>query len=93
MTKQDITVRLQLTACKCHELTNTFVNDLKYGRKCADNEWKDIIILNAYIKLLENYDLAAIDNCITKDQLNIMLDKISKLTKICFKPKNFSYSS
>ncbi len=93
MNEQDITVRLQLTACKCSELTNTFVNNLKYGRKCAQTEWKNLILLNAYISLLEDYDVDSDTNCITEDQLNIMLDNISILTKICFKPEGFNYYS
>lgn len=93
MNQQDIDVRLQLTSCKTSVLTNTFVNNLKWGKKCAKTEWKELIILNAYISLLEDYNVDNTDsNCITEDQLDIILDNISKLTSICFKPEGYTYS-
>lgn len=94
MNQQDLTVRLQLTSCKCSELTNSFVNNLKWGKKCAKTEWKELILLNAYISLLEDYNIDdETNNCITEDELSIIVDNISKLTKICFKPEGYNYSS
>lgn len=51
----DIDVRLQLIGCKYAELANIYANDLKYGRKCAKSNLKKLIILNAYIELIEKF--------------------------------------
>ncbi len=88
---QDLLIRLQLTGQKYSELTNTFVNDLKWGKKCAKTEWKNLIILDVYISLLEDYNIDGV-NCITEDQLITVFDNISTLTKLCFKPFNYTYS-
>jgi hypothetical protein len=31
------------------------------------------------------------DNCITEDQLNVILENISRLCKVCFQPEGFAY--
>lgn len=91
ITEQDILVRLQLTSCKIGTLSNTYVNNLKWGRKEAKISWKELILLDVYLKLIEKYDLTSDNNCITEDELTSLFDKISTLTKLCFKPYGFSY--
>lgn len=93
MTQQDLDVRLQLIGQKYSGLANIFANDLKWGRKNAKHEWKELILLDVYISILENYDINSSSNCFTEDELLLIFDKISKLTKICFKPLGFTYSS
>lgn len=53
LNQTDIDVRLQLTGCEFSELANTFANDLKYGRKCATTNQRNLLLLNAYIELIE----------------------------------------
>lgn len=60
ISQQDIDVRLQLTGCKLGELTNLLANDLKYGRKCAKENQKLILLLNAYTELIECYSVSDI---------------------------------
>jgi len=71
MTTQDLLVRLQLIGQKYSNLTNTFVNDLKWGKKCAKTEWKQLILLSVYISLLEDYNIEETNNCITETQLQL----------------------
>ena len=58
ISQQDLDVRLQLTGCKLSELINTYVQDLKWGRKCSEKRLSDLILLNAYVELLECYQVA-----------------------------------
>lgn len=51
----DLLVRLQLSGCKYGELANRFADDLKYGKKCAHTNMRNLLLLNAYIELLECY--------------------------------------
>jgi hypothetical protein len=92
ITQQDLTVRLQLLGCSYGELTSTFANNLKWGKKCAKTEWKNLILLGVYISILEDYHVDDEVNCLTENQLSTMLNKASKLTDICFKPYNFTYT-
>jgi len=92
MVEQDILVRLQLTNQKYSILANNYVNALKWGNKKAKTSWKELIVLDVYMNIIENYNLDSDNNCITEDELKIIFDKISKLTNICFKPFGFSYT-
>jgi len=67
LTQQDIDVRLQLAGQAYGCLTNLYANDLKWGRKC-DNE-ENLFLLNAYLELVESYhiDTDTYINCITSD--------------------------
>lgn len=51
----DITVRRQLAGCEYGELALELANDLRYGRKCATKHLNNLLLLNAYIELLELY--------------------------------------
>jgi hypothetical protein len=57
ISQQDLTVRLQLTGCAYSKLANEFADNLKYGRKCAIDNEKTLLLLNAYIELIECYKL------------------------------------
>lgn len=58
LSQQDLDVRMQLTGCKYGELVNTYVTNLKWGRKNACDNIKDLLLLNAYIELMECYNVA-----------------------------------
>lgn len=93
ISQTDLIVRLQLLGCEYSELTSIFANNLKWGRKCANTEWKNLTLLGVYISFLEDYHIDDDVNCITEAQLLTMLDQASKLTKICFKPYGFNYTT
>lgn len=93
ISQQDLDVRLQLLGCEYGELTSIFANNLKWGKKCAKTEWKKLILLGIYISILEDYQIDNEVNCLTEDQLSEMLNKASKLSDICFRPYNFTYTS
>lgn len=61
MNQTDLNVRLQLTGCKYGELINSYITDLKYGRKCKSTDLHDLMLLNAYIELMECYKLKPAD--------------------------------
>jgi hypothetical protein len=60
ISQQDLDVRMQLTGCKFGQLTNEFADNLKYGRKCIVENQKNLVLLNAYLELLECYKVALI---------------------------------
>jgi hypothetical protein len=60
ISQQDLDVRLQLTGCKFGQLTNEFADNLKYGRKCIIENQRNLVLLNAYLELLECYKVALI---------------------------------
>ena len=60
ISQQDLDVRMQLTGCKFGQLTNEFADNLKYGRKCIIENQKNLVLLNAYLELLECYKVALI---------------------------------
>lgn len=93
VSQQDIDVRLQLITCKYADLANKYSNALKWGLKESVYSWKKLILLDAYVSLIKDYDVNnPTKNCITQDQLIVMFDKISEITNICFKPFNFTYT-
>ena len=60
ISQQDLDVRMQLTGCKFGQLTNEFADNLKYGRKCIVENQRNLVLLNAYLELLECYKVASI---------------------------------
>ena len=61
ISQQDLDVRMQLTGCKFGQLTNEFADNLKYGRKCIVENQRNLVLLNAYLELLECYKVALIN--------------------------------
>lgn len=58
ISQQDLDVRLQLTGCKYGELANRYANDLKYGKKCANTNGRNLALLNAYLELMGCYKVS-----------------------------------
>ncbi len=58
ISQQDLDVRLQLTGCKYGELANRYANDLKYGKKCANTNGRNLALLNAYLELMGCYNVS-----------------------------------
>lgn len=91
MNSTDFLVRMQLIGCKYGTLANTWVNDLKFGRKCAiKNKW-NLFLLNMYLEILECHELNNEDSCFTDDEIKDIFDNISELTGLCFQPYGFTY--
>lgn len=91
LNQTDIDVRLQLAGCAYSELSARFNDDLRYGRKCVTKNRIDLMLLNVYLEMLECYDITSEDNCLTEDEIQLIIEKISSLTGICFMPIGFTY--
>lgn len=89
----DLVIRLQLSGCKYGELALEYINDLKYGRKCATKHQWELFLLNVYLEILECHDLDSENTCFTEDEIKEIFNKISKLTDICFRPLGYTYRS
>ncbi len=55
-----------------------------------------LTLLGIYIELLSGYQVdecgySQVGNCLTEDQANLLFDKITKLTGLCFQPLGFNY--
>ncbi len=87
----DLIVRLQLSGCKYGVLAKEYINDLKYGRKCATKHQWELFLLNVYLEILECHDLDNENSCFTDEEIQNIFDKISTLTGICFRPLGYSY--
>lgn len=53
----DLNVRLQLISCCFSALSATFADDLRYGRKCTDQDRTDLAMLMIYLEILECYSI------------------------------------
>ena len=93
ITQQDINVRLQLSGCAFSDLALRFNNDLRYGRKCVTKNRIDLMLLNIYIEMLECYNIDSTSNCLTEDEIQLVIEKISTLTGVCFMPIGFTYTA
>lgn len=95
LSKVDLLVRLQLSGQKYSELVSKYIDYIRFGKK--DNVLKNkLVLLDIYIELLLNYKICTCDtdctnNCITEEQAQLICDKISKLTNLCFQPIGFNY--
>jgi len=87
----DLLVRLQLAGCKYGDLALEYVNDLKFGRKCATKHQWELFLLNVYLEILECHEIDNENSCFTDEEIQSIFNKISELTDICFKPIGFSY--
>lgn len=93
----DLSVRLQKISCAYKDKAVKIANDLAYGLPCA-NKINDSIIITYFIEMLKCYDTtgtteAELDdlNCISYEDLNNVLDWLSKKLDICFAPYGASY--
>ena len=93
----DLLVRLQLSGQKYSEILNKYIDSLRWGKKDYKALENKLVLLGIYIELLQdfqvlecNYDQT--NNCLTEEQAQLIADKISKLTNLCFQPLGFKYS-
>jgi len=93
----DLEVRLQLSGQKYSEMLNKYLDILRYGKRGAEVYESKLNLLGIYIELLQDYEVDECghdqtNNCLTEDQANLLFDKISQLTKVCFQPLGFNYT-
>lgn len=93
MTQQDLDVRIWMTKQAYAEMSDTYNSNLKYGRKCSNIDVETLIILCAYIELLECFNLLKTNNCVTEDELKIIIDNISLITGLIFPPYDFTFNN
>lgn len=75
ISQQDLDVRMQLTGCKFGQLTNEFADNLKYGRKCIVENQRNLVLLNAYLELLECYKVTLIiEEQLSTGSINLSYD-------------------
>lgn len=93
----DLSVRLQKISCAYKDKAVVISNDLAYGLPCTDKV-NDSIIITYFIEMLQCYDVTGVTeteldelNCITYDNLNNVLDWLSKKLDICFAPYGAEY--
>ena len=98
LSKLDIKVRLQLSGQKYSEILSKYIDSLKWGKKNSILLETKLTLLGIYIELLLDYTTldnspTPINNCLTESQAQLITDKISKLTNICFQPIGFVYNT
>ena len=92
----DLLVRIQLSGQKYSEILNKYIDGLRWGKKDVILLETKLTLLNIYIDLLIDYTVCECDadctnNCLTEEQAQLISDKISTLTNVCFQPLGFNY--
>jgi hypothetical protein len=95
----DLDARRQKTACWIHEEATKIANNLKYSGKIDNCRLSNLSYVVAALEAVECYvpiTTAAQDgedNCLTEALAESLFNNISKITKICFVPKNATYTA
>lgn len=93
--RDDLTARLNKTACWIHARALTLSKHLKYEGRIDDCAEANLALLTAYLEVMECYTpiTSSSDdfNCITEAEAEQIFENISKLTGLCFIPKNAVY--
>lgn len=97
--QNDLDARRQKTACWIHEEATKIADKLKYTGKIDNCRMANLSYVVAALEAVECYipiTTAAQDgevNCLTEALAESLFDNISKITKICFVPKNSTYTA
>lgn len=91
LSQLDINVRLQISNCCYSSMALEYAKDLKWGRKCKEENRRKLVLLGILIDILNSYQVGEDDNCYTEDEIQDLIKNIEKLTGICFKPIGYSY--
>ena len=93
--RDDLTARLNNTACWTHERALTLSNHLKYTGRIDNCAEANLALVGAYLEVMECYTpiTSATDttNCMSEAEAENIFNNISKLTGLCFVPKNTTY--
>ncbi len=92
----DLQVRLQLSGQKYSEILSKYIDGLKYGKRDNILLQTKLTLLGIYIELLQTYSVDECNydqtnNCLTEEDAQLLANKISQLTNICFQPLGFKY--
>ncbi len=93
----DINTYLQLSGIEYSNILDKYIDSLRWSRKDAEELQEKLFLLNVYIRILENYKPGCLNgvietnNCQTEEQIINIIEKISKLTGICFQSPGFQY--
>ena len=93
--RDDLTARLNKTACWAHNRALTLSKHLKYEGRIDDCAEANLSLVVAYLEVMECYTpiTSSSDdfNCLTEAEAEQIFENISKLTGLCFVPKNTAY--
>jgi hypothetical protein len=93
--RDDLTARINKTQCWTHEEALKLTKNLKYEGRIDDCRLANLSLVIAYIKVVECYTPITSDdddfNCITEAEAEQIFENISKITGLCFVPKNTDY--
>lgn len=93
--RDDLTARLNNTACWAHETATSLAKHLKYEGRMDNCKLSNLSLVIAYLEVMECYTPIAATtddfNCMTEAQAEQIFDNISKITGLCFIPKNTDY--
>ena len=98
LSQLDLDVRLQLSGIAYSDLMSKYIDSLRLGKKDYLLLQSKLLALNIYIEILLGYSVStcSVDNtdynCVTEEEAQLIFDKISKLTNICFQPIGFVYA-
>lgn len=93
--RNDLTARLNKTACWAHERALSLSKHLKYEGRMDNCKLQNLSLVIAYLEVMECYTpITAITddtNCMTEAEAEQIFENISKITGLCFLPKNVTY--
>ena len=93
--RNDLTARLNKTACWVHDRALMLSKSLKYSGRIDNCKLQNLSLVVAYLEVLECYTPMTVStddfNCITETEAENIFENISKLTGLCFVPKNTVY--
>lgn len=93
--RNDLTARLNKTACWAHERALSLSKHLKYEGRIDDCKLQNLSLVIAYLEVMECYTPITSEtddfNCMTEAEAEQIFENISKLTGLCFVPKNVTY--
>ncbi len=92
----DLQVRLQLSGQAYSDLLSKYIDSLRWGKRDIILFESKLLLLGIYIELLSDYlvcecSIDCTNNCLNETQAQLICDKISDLTNICFQPLGFNY--
>lgn len=84
---------LQLSGCAYSNLSNKLSDSLLYGRNTSKEYIQKLFLLNAYLEILQCYQIGQADNCLSETEIQDLIQNISTLSNICFAPLGTTYKT
>lgn len=93
---QDLLVRIELIEEYLSGYGNTVAKQYLYGQSNALCNFKKLALITNYLEVILCYqpitgDVTEADNCITEEQLQLILDQISLMSQISFASPGTTY--